>query len=160
MSNISIESLKIRWCRLPTETLSHLMQQINRCSALRFMDLSDTTLTGCLSGFLPDPHPGLPKLEELHLENTVLNKYDLTHLTQLMQTHKVYVSHFYLHSTDFTLYIIHFYKTLYCYHSCSRSRLLPDQGSGGDVPTIFGQTFPTSLKVKVKYKNNDFKIES
>ena len=77
------ESMQITECKLPAETLTHLMQQIKGCSALRVLDLSWTTLTGCLSGFLPDPHPGLPKLEVLNLRSTVLNKDDLQHLLSI-----------------------------------------------------------------------------
>ena len=77
------ESIKINWVKLPTETMSHLMQQINQCSALRVLDLSETTLTGCLSGFLPDPHPGLPELQMLDLRCTALNKDDLHRLLSI-----------------------------------------------------------------------------
>ena len=77
------ESIKIISCKLPTETLSHLLQQINGCSALRVLDLSYVTIKGCLYSFLPDPHPGLPKLEVLNLRGTVLNKEDLQHLLSI-----------------------------------------------------------------------------
>ena len=80
------ELLRITRCELPTQTLSHLMQQINGCSALQDMDLTRTKLTGCLSSFLPDPHPGL---RLLHLWRTALNNEDLQHLTHLIQTHKL-----------------------------------------------------------------------
>ena len=83
------ESLQINFCELPTETLCHLMQQINRCSALRVLDLSWTTVTGCLSGFLPDPHPGVPELEVLNLGGTRLNKEDLQHLSHITQSNKL-----------------------------------------------------------------------
>ena len=85
----NMESLKIKECILPTQTLSHLMKQINGCSALRVLDLSWTPLTGCLSGFLPDPHPGLPELEELNLWETALNKDDLQHLSHITQSNKL-----------------------------------------------------------------------
>ena len=99
VSNIgkNIESLKIRCCELPTETLSHLMQQINGCSTLRVLDLSWTTVTGCFSGFLPEPHPGLPKIEVLNLWETELYKDDLQHLLsmtyKLPKLHKLDLSH-------------------------------------------------------------------
>ena len=77
------ESLTVKSCKLRTETLIHLIQQINGCSALRVLDLSYTTLTGCLSGFLPDPHLVLPELRQLYLEWTSLNKEDLCHLLSI-----------------------------------------------------------------------------
>ena len=77
------ESLRINNCTLPTQTLSHLIQQINGCSALQDLDLCVTNLSGFLPIFLPDPHPGLPKLELLHLAHTVLNKEDLKHLLSI-----------------------------------------------------------------------------
>ena len=82
--NKNTESLTIRSCKLPTETLSHLMQQINDCSPLRVLDLSATTLTGCLSSFVADSHPRLPQLEVLHLSSTALNREDLQHLSSVV----------------------------------------------------------------------------
>ena len=90
------ESLQIISCELP---LSHLMQQINGCCALRVLDLSGTTLTGCLSSFLPDSHAGLPELRELGLKLTSLNKDDLQHLFNIIELNKLpklqllYLSH-------------------------------------------------------------------
>ena len=85
----STESLKLINCKLPTETLSHLMQQTNQYDALRVLDLSFTTLTGRLSSFLPDPHPGLLELETLNLRCTELNKEDLQHLKHITQSNKL-----------------------------------------------------------------------
>ena len=73
-------SVRVVNSELPRLTLIHLIQQINGCSALRVLQLSHTNLRGCLSGFLPDPHPGLPELEKLTLKRTELNKDDLQHL--------------------------------------------------------------------------------
>ena len=83
------ESLTIMTCILPAHTLSHLIQQINGCSALRVLNLEGSTVTGLLPCFLPDPHPGLPQLEKLDLERTKLNNDDLQHLTHLIQTRKL-----------------------------------------------------------------------
>ena len=47
------------------------------------------TLTDCLSGFPSDPHPGLPELEELYLEDTALNKEDLQHLSHITKCNKL-----------------------------------------------------------------------
>ena len=53
---------------LPTHVCTHVLRQINRFSNLRCIKLADSPLTGCLSSFLPDPHPGLPKLEAAKAE--------------------------------------------------------------------------------------------
>ena len=77
------ESLTIYDCTLPTQTLSHLIQQINGCNALQKLNLSCTNLTGLLLRFIPDPHPGLPHLEMLELYHIALNKEDLKHLLSI-----------------------------------------------------------------------------
>ena len=77
------EGLTISFQKLSKQILSHWMQQINLCGALRVLDLRCTTVTDCLSGFLPDPHPGLPELRELCLSSTSLNKEDLCHLLSI-----------------------------------------------------------------------------
>ena len=74
---------------LPTHVCTHVLRQINRFSNLRCIELADSLLTGCLSSFLPDPHPGLPKLEELKLARTALNKDDLQHLSNITQRNKL-----------------------------------------------------------------------
>ena len=83
------EELRIRYCKLPPETLSHLMQQINQCSTLCVLDLSGTTLTGRLSCFLPDSHPGLPKLQKLNMHGSKLDKDDLQHFSHITQCNKL-----------------------------------------------------------------------
>ena len=52
-------------------------------------DLSENTLTGYLSSFLPDLHPGLPEVQEIHLTDTAVNKDDLQHLKHLVQYGKL-----------------------------------------------------------------------
>ena len=47
---------------LPTHVCRCVLDNINRFSNLRCIELADSLLTGCLSSFLPDPHPGLHKL--------------------------------------------------------------------------------------------------
>ena len=67
-------------CRLNKEDLKHLLSIAYKLPKLRELDLRGYTLTGFLSSFLPDPHPGLPELEELNLKHTELNKEDIKHL--------------------------------------------------------------------------------
>ena len=71
--------------------LHHLLNIIfsNKLPNLEKMYVSYNTLTGCISCFVPDPHPGLPELESLSLNDTALNNDDLHHLTHLIQTHKL-----------------------------------------------------------------------
>ena len=70
------------------ELLSNITQS-NKLPNLQELNLSYNTLTGCLSCFLPDPHPGLPQLQKLNLYYTELNKDDLQHLTHLIQSQKL-----------------------------------------------------------------------
>ena len=76
---------------LNEDDLHHLFNiiQLNKLPKLRYLGLSGNTLTGCLSSFLPDPHPGLPELWEIDLERTGLNREDLLHLSHIIQTNKL-----------------------------------------------------------------------
>ena len=88
---LELRELKLANTELNKEDLQHLshITQYNKLPSLQCLDLSFHTLTGCLTSFLPDPHPGLPELEELELNSTALNKEDLEHLTRVIQTHKL-----------------------------------------------------------------------
>ena len=74
---------------LNKEDLKHLLSIAHKLLKLYKLDLSGYTLTGCLSSFLPDPHPGLPKLRKLDLQSTALNKKDLQHLFSIIQFNKL-----------------------------------------------------------------------
>ena len=87
---------KLQWLRLSDTKLNkgdlqHLSKivQPNKLPNLGYLDLSFNTLTGCLSSFLPDSHPGLPLLEELDMEHTALNEGDLQHLSNITQNNKL-----------------------------------------------------------------------
>ena len=86
-----LEKLNLRSTSLNKDGLQHLFsfRQSNKLPNLRKLDLSRNTLTGCLSSFLPDPHPGLPELYELNLRGTGLNKDDLQHLSHITQSSKL-----------------------------------------------------------------------
>ena len=68
---------------LPTDACRRVFHQINRYSDLRSIEITDSPLTGCLSSFLSNPHPGLPKLYKLKLNRTSLNKEDVQHLLSI-----------------------------------------------------------------------------
>ena len=74
---------------LNKEDLQHFLKVSYKLPKLGELDLSEYTLTGCLSSFLPDPHPGFPDLKELYLDRTALDRKDLKHLTHLMRSIKL-----------------------------------------------------------------------
>ena len=69
---------------MSTKLGKNMIAQVRYITYLSKLDLSYNSLTGCLSTFLPDPHPELPELNELRLSNTALNKDDLQHLSQII----------------------------------------------------------------------------
>ena len=74
------------YTRMSADLCRSICHQLNELLNLEYIDLSHNTLTGCLSSFLPDPHPGLPQLNWLRLNETALNLMELNHITNLMQT--------------------------------------------------------------------------
>ena len=64
-----LEDLNLEITELNKDDLTYLFSAIqrNKVPNLQFLNLSSNTLTGCLSSFLPDPHPGLPELKELQV---------------------------------------------------------------------------------------------
>ena len=84
-----LEWLNLWSTSLNKEDLFHLLSIAHKLPKLQILDLSGHTLTGCLSSFLTDPHPGLPELKRLHLESTALNKDDLQHLFSIIQFNKL-----------------------------------------------------------------------
>ena len=74
---------------LPTHVCRCVLCQINQFSSLPSIEITDSPLTGCLSSFLPDPHPGLPELKQLTLKRTALHKEDLQHLFSIIQLNKL-----------------------------------------------------------------------
>ena len=86
---LQLEKLYFHRTELNKDDVHHLLSITYKLPKLQELNLSGYTLTGCLSHFLPDPHPGLPQLEKLQLWSTELNTIDLTHLTHLIQTRKL-----------------------------------------------------------------------
>ena len=86
-----LQGLNLKYTGLNKDDLQHLstITQSNKLPNLQKLYLSRNTLTGCLSCFLPDPHPGLPQLQRLNLWETKLNKDDLQHLSNITQSNKL-----------------------------------------------------------------------
>ena len=61
----------------------------NMLPNLQALYLSHNTLTGCLSNFLTDSHPGLPQLKKLYLGYTALKKDDLQQLLYITEHNKL-----------------------------------------------------------------------
>ena len=85
----NLSHLNCRKTQMSVTLCKNVIGQLRHISRLSYLDLSGNTLTGCLTNFLPDPHPGIPELKEIHLSGTALDKEDLQHLTHLIQTHKL-----------------------------------------------------------------------
>ena len=62
---------------------------MNLCSNLVDLRLGGNTLTGSISKFIPDSHPGLPFLNNADLNGTKLNEADMSHITRLIETGKL-----------------------------------------------------------------------
>ena len=76
---------------LNREDLQHIsnITQGNNLPNLRSLVLAENGLTGCLSSFLPDPHPGLPELHIFDLARNSLNRADVLSLINLIQAQKL-----------------------------------------------------------------------
>ena len=81
--NPPLQLLDLDSCALSGNVCAELLQSLSTCKHLTELNLSRNILTGCLSSFIPDPHPGLPELKVLKLYDTALNKDDLQHLLSI-----------------------------------------------------------------------------
>ena len=106
--------------QMSTKLSKNIISQLIYITHLSELDLSYNTLTRCLSSSLPDPYPGLPQLEKLQLWSTELNTTDLTHLTHLIQTHKLpalnYLNLSYNHFCEIETDVEHLIKTCVNHH--------------------------------------------
>ena len=73
-------SIILDHCTIPPHTLNRLTQEVNQCSTIQHLCLPHTTLTGCLSSFLPESRQVLLELKKLDVQYTALSKKDLRHL--------------------------------------------------------------------------------
>ena len=84
-----LQVLWLRDCMMRIEVWGPLLAALSTCKHLTVLGLSGNSLTGCLSSFLPDPHPGLHSLGWLHVDSAALNREDVLHITHLIQTNKL-----------------------------------------------------------------------
>ena len=87
--NSPITEISLPGCGMQGDAGAELLQSLSACKQLIHLDLHDNNLTGCLSCFLSNSHPGLPQLQELNLRRTGLNKEDLQHLSNITQSNKL-----------------------------------------------------------------------
>ena len=76
-------------CKMPVDVCAPLLSALSTCKQLSSLWLSNNRLTGCLPNLVPDPHPGLHSLVELHVARAALNRDDVQHVTRLIQTKKL-----------------------------------------------------------------------
>ena len=78
--NPPLQHLNLEGCSLPSNVWAELLQSLSTCKHLVQLGLFGNTTMGCISNFIPDPHPGLPNLKVLHLDYKGWTKEDLSHL--------------------------------------------------------------------------------
>ena len=76
-------------CALDPESSGKLLASLNLCSNPVDIRLGGNKLTGSVAIFIPDSHPGLPLLKNVDLNGTELNETDLSHITRLIEAHKL-----------------------------------------------------------------------
>ena len=59
----SLRYLNLSYTHMSADLCRSICHQLNELLNLEKINLSGNTLTGCLSSFVPDPHPGLPQLK-------------------------------------------------------------------------------------------------
>ena len=87
--NDNVKSGLGEYCEIPSALCSEFLRTLSNFKNLELLDLSGNNLTGCLSNFIPEYHSGLPKLENLFLNDAALNVDDLEHITHLIQDNKI-----------------------------------------------------------------------
>ena len=76
-------------CSIPDKIWPKLFQSLSCCKHLKNMYLSENTVTGSLSSFVPESSPGLPSLKCLQLMSSAVSKEDVQHLTHLIKRSKL-----------------------------------------------------------------------
>ena len=90
LSNLkSLTGLKLMDTHLSPELCQSVLGQIGEMDRLTYLNLKMNCLTGNLSNLLPESHQSLPSLIVFSLEDNVLNKSDLTHITKLIEQLKI-----------------------------------------------------------------------
>ena len=81
--------LDLTFCSIPQQVWPELLQSLSTCKQIRNLWFAENTVTGCLSSFLSEPHPGLNLFEQFDIEQTSMNNLDLQHLTHLIKCNKL-----------------------------------------------------------------------
>ena len=88
-NNTQLKYLYLCDCSTTEQVWTHLFQSLSSCKLLSELDLGENALTGCLSSFLSDPSHDLSRLKRLYLEHTSMNKTDIKHLNQIIQSNRL-----------------------------------------------------------------------
>ena len=88
-SDSPLRTVRLWDCGIAAEHWPLLLGTLSSCSHLVSVRLSDDNITGCLPHFIPDIHPGLEELKELHVNNVALSEEDLLHLMKLWRRNKM-----------------------------------------------------------------------
>ena len=70
-----MKTLNLSNCFIPLDVCANILSVLGRCEVLTYLWLSGNSLTGSVCNFLPDPHPGLPALEEIFISKTGVVSY-------------------------------------------------------------------------------------
>ena len=88
-NNAKLKEVDLSHTHMSRKQSIDLFGQINELNFIHKIKLSENNLAGCLSNFLPDPHPGLPELTDLDLASTAFNREDLLHLSKVTKNNKL-----------------------------------------------------------------------
>ena len=89
IDNALMERIILSDCKIPRQICKTLLTSLSRCERLRFVNLAGNDLSGVVSNFLPDGDSAFLYLTQLHVGFTELNSDDMSHITKLVQSHRL-----------------------------------------------------------------------
>ena len=89
IDNALMERIILSDCKIPRQICETLLTSLSRCERLRFVNLAGNDLRGVVSNFLPDDDSASLYLTQLHVGFTGINSDDMSHITKLVQTHRL-----------------------------------------------------------------------
>ena len=89
IDNALMERIILSDCKIPRQICETLLTSLSRCERLRFVNLAGNDLSGVVSNFLPDGDSAFLYLTQLHVGFTGINSDDMSHITTLVQTHRL-----------------------------------------------------------------------